>query len=347
MKNLFILICILIFSVQIQAFAQQETCATNLKRAEKLFDEGKLEEMHLLIADCMRHGFNKEQKIRAYELIIQAYLADENTVESERRMMKLLKMEPTYSVEKKVLSAEYISLYEQLRATPIVSIGVIAGPSMTNILVSEQFGVHDIENYSGVYTSKTGFSAGVWAEFYITHHFLFDAEFTFVQNQYTYSLENVLPQVNTGYSETQRRFDVPLSFKYQYSFGRFSPFVQAGMTPGFVIQNTLVAERTYTNSPKLPVNSADIDVSDKRNSFSLQSFAGLGCSYRIKRSAIFASVRYSAGMLPYMANDSHTVDDAFAYKYFIIDDEFKLHSAAFLCGYSFSFYKLNKKNESL
>lgn len=347
MKKIIYLSCFLLFTVHHSALAQQETCATNLKRAEKLFDEGKLDEMHSALADCMHSGFNKEQTIRAYELIIQAYLADENSAEAERRMVKLLKKDPTFSVEKKVLSAEFINLFEQLQAAPIFSIGIVAGPSIARFMVSEQYGVHDLEQYKGKYTSKTGFSAGLLTQFYISHKLLFDAEFSFVQNKYQYSLEGAIPQVNTGYIETQNRIDVPLSLKYQYSRGSTSPFIQLGIAPGYVAQNTLTAERTYTDSLRLPVTGAAIDIKEKRNNLSLQAFAGIGCSYRIKRNSIFASVRYSAGMLPYVASSAHRGNDAFTYRYFIIDDEFKMHNIACIVGYSFSFYKLNKKIESL
>ena len=347
MKKIIYLTILLLFSVQLPILAQQETCASNLKRAEKLFDEGKLDEMHQALSDCMRSGFNKEQKIRAYELIIQAYLADENSLEAERRMMKLLRMEPTFSVDKKVLSAEFINLFEQLRATPVFSIGIIAGPSLARIMVSEQYGVHNLEKYSGKYSSKTGFSAGLLTQFYLSQNLLIDAEFSFVQNKYRYSLEDAIPQVNTGYVETQNRIDVPLSLKYQYPMGLTSPFVQLGIATGYVAQNTLIAERTYTDSLRLPVTGAAIDVRDKRNSMSMQAFAGIGCSYRIKRSSVFASLRYSAGLLPYVASSAHSGDDAFTYRYFIIDDAIKMHNAAFIVGYTFSFYKLNKINESL
>ena len=77
-RKILVIVFASVIGIAAPTWAQQETCATNLKRAEKLFDEGKLEDMHLLIAECMRHGFNKEQELRAYELTIQAYLADEN-----------------------------------------------------------------------------------------------------------------------------------------------------------------------------------------------------------------------------------------------------------------------------
>ena len=343
MKKLLVLLCFFHLSIATAVFAQQETCASNLKRAEKLFDEGKLEDMHLLIADCMNNGFNKEQKIRASELIIQAYLADENGSEAEKRMTKLIKMDPTYSVEKKVLSAEFVSLHEALRAIPIVSFGILAGPTSSYAKVTEEYGVHDIEKNHGKYSSQTGFSFGLLSQFHLSRQFLFDIEFSLVHNQYSYSLDNVLPGVATKYDESQWRFDIPVSIKYHYQIGHLSPFIQAGLAPGFVIQNTLVAERSYPDNSLFPISSPKMNVKPKRNNVSLQSFVGVGCSYRIKRSSIFATVRYCHALRSYTASDTHDGDDAFTYKYFIIDDEVKLHSASIMCGYSFSLYKLNKK----
>jgi len=337
-------ICLLLW-LPIAGVAQQENCATKLKKAEKLFDEGKLEEMLATLDECMRFGFSRSQKIRAYELIIQALLADENYNEAERKMVRLLKMEPTFTTEKKVLSGEFVDLYERLKTRPVVSIGLYGGPLFTRNVVSEEFGNHNILTSHGKYSSKTGYQVGLLSEFYLTNSLLADVEVCLLNTQYEYRLDDALPATNSGYTEKQSRIDIPVSLKYQSPFGRFAPFVQFGAAPGFVLDSKVQAERTYRDNSLPPISSADIDVDYKREQFSLQLFAGVGVSARIKRNVVFVVARYGAGLRPYVKESAHTNDPEFSSQYFILDDRFKLNTIQLLVGYTFSFYTLNKTSD--
>ena len=76
----------------------QETgkCAEKLKNAQTSFDKGQVEEVPSMLRDCMKSGFNKEEALTAYKLLIQTYLLEDETGRADSVMYTFLKKYPEY-----------------------------------------------------------------------------------------------------------------------------------------------------------------------------------------------------------------------------------------------------------
>ena len=71
----------LFFFLLINLFVQLDTIAQNncpriLKKAQTFFDEGKISEVATMLESCLndKNGFTKEEKIKAYKLLVLTWL---------------------------------------------------------------------------------------------------------------------------------------------------------------------------------------------------------------------------------------------------------------------------------
>ena len=58
------------------AFSQSE-CVFSLQRAERLYQQGNIEEIPGLLINCIEKGFTRDERLTAYKLLIQSYLYDD------------------------------------------------------------------------------------------------------------------------------------------------------------------------------------------------------------------------------------------------------------------------------
>ena len=84
-----ILVFLLIFT-QVKFLYAQEDCALSLIKAQKLFDEGVIEEVPGTLAPCLNSGFSKEEKVSAYKLLVLTFLFEDRLNDAQNAMLKLL-----------------------------------------------------------------------------------------------------------------------------------------------------------------------------------------------------------------------------------------------------------------
>src|SRR5258706_11479522 len=76
--------------------AQDSGCEQTLNRASVEFEAGRFFDLPAILKPCLDNGFSKEQKIRAYLLLTQAYLVLDNPTAAENSYLQLLKANPEY-----------------------------------------------------------------------------------------------------------------------------------------------------------------------------------------------------------------------------------------------------------
>lgn len=331
---------IVFFSFNVKA---QDNCATTLKKAEQLYDEGKIENMAKNLQSCLKNGFTKAQKIRAYELIIQSYLVDYENELAEKYMMSLLKVDPHDNPADNIVSTEFTELFNSIQTRPIFSIGFVGGANISQIDVIEQYGVHDLNNISGKYSSNTGFQFGLKLLTALTKDLEIELSPKYVVNMFDYSLNNINDFSNTSYTESQTRFDIPVALVYKYTIKDFVPFVSLGFCPGFVLSDEIEPLRTYTNNSHANITDKSIDVFEQRKQLYLAAQFGLGLRYTVDKGYVFFNALYNRGIENQVLENERYSNQDKTYKYFIVDDDYYLSSMSFSVGYVYSFYKAKRK----
>ncbi len=96
-----ILIAAFIWSFAIYPFAQltaQDICSQNLKLAEQNYFEGNFEQSIELVKTCLQTGNLKQSdKIWAYKILAQTYLAKNNPDAARTIVKKILEINPDYA----------------------------------------------------------------------------------------------------------------------------------------------------------------------------------------------------------------------------------------------------------
>ncbi|PLX05433.1 MAG: hypothetical protein C0594_07330 [Marinilabiliales bacterium] len=323
----------------------QSNCASTLKKAENLYDEGQIEKIPEILENCLSYGFSKAQKIRAYELLIQTYLVDANTKNAEKYMMKLLKMEPEYTVNSEIMPAEYESLFDSFQTSAIFSIGVIGGMNRSNVYAYEQYGVHDVNSVKGDYEQKIGFQFGAFVNKSIIDNLEASVEFQIHQNAYHYLLSNTYSFATTEFDEKQTRFEIPVSLLYSYDFNRIKPYARIGIAPGLITSDQISAIRIYEDNSHPNITGTNINMMESRNKVSANLILGAGIRYKVNRGYFLLDIRYNLALMNQTNAEKRYYNDELLYKYYIVEDNIQFNALSFSLGYAYSFYKPKKKNK--
>jgi hypothetical protein len=340
MKKLLIIIIILLLPSKI-LFSQQN-CAVILKEAEKMFDGGVIEDVPAILDDCLKNGFSRDEKIRAYRLIIISFLFDDKKELADEYMLQLLKMEPEYEINQAVDPSEFVSLMEKFRTLPLYALGVFGGINYSNINPTELYGVHNVSQ------SKYEFSAGMGYQFGLRfNRYLFEgvecsAEFCLAQSTFEYS-DSVYSFAIVSFDEKQTRLDLPLSITYQLELNKIKPFVRLGFNNSYTLNVFGTSIRKYTDNSHRDITGSDVELSAHRNRYTASVIGSIGAKYKIKRGDLFLELRYMHGLMNQTKVDARYTSPELIYKYFYIDNDFTLNNYLFCVGYTYSFYKPMKK----
>ncbi|MBN2682428.1 MAG: PorT family protein [Bacteroidales bacterium] len=336
MNKLFVLL--LLFSVSANSLYSQQNCAVILKEAEKMFDNGVIEDVPSLLNDCLKNGFSKDEKLRAYRLIIISFLFDDNKEEAEAFMLELLKLEPEYEVNKVVDPSEFVSLMEKFRTLPLYSFGVFGGTNYSNINPTEFYGVHNVTKRGYDFSSGMGYQFGIRFNRYLINHVELSTEFSINQSTFEYS-DSVFSFAVVTFDEKQTKLSLPLSITYQFEINKIKPYIRLGFNNSYNLNVFGTSIRKYIDNSHRDITGSDVELTQYRNRYSASALAAIGTKYKIKRGDLFFEIRYLHGLTNQTKVENRYTSPELIYKYFYIDNDFTLNNLLLSFGYTYSFYK--------
>lgn len=343
MKEILTIRLIILFVFAIFTLQAQDDCTVKLKQAEEFFDDGKIETISSLLVECLKSGFSKDEKIRAYKVIINSYLFEDKLNLAEENMLKLLKLEPELKINKTVDPAEFVNLYKTYKTLPTYSIGIVAGVNLSSVTVNEAFGVHNVSNQTFNYKSSgMGYQFGLNVNRNITSNLQVGFSVNIIQNNFEYT-DSIFSFVHVSFVEKQTRIDLPLSVYYSFGKKIFRPYITVGANTGFVISASSTATRSYTDNSHKDITGSDIDLKEYRRNVNFSALAGVGAKYMIKRGYFFFEAKYLYGLLNQVNTNTRYTNPELIYKYYYLDNNFKLNNLMISVGYMYSIYKPKKK----
>jgi hypothetical protein len=325
----------------------QNECATKIQEAQKLYDQGMIEEIPQMLAPCMVDGFTRVQKIEAYKLIILSYLFDDNQFEAEKTMVEFLKKFPEYEIMPND-PVEFVYLFESYRTTSIFSIGLIAGFNLTDPRIIEPHSVFDMRTATMKNTMKPGFQVGVGLGRYISRKMFLSLELKFASNRYGFKDELItpLPGINginsVTYTERLYKLMVPLSLSYEISAKKVHYFVRAGASAARVMGITGIATRKFTEETA-PVTGETQDISFYRKTMLYGAVIGAGLRYKVPHGVLMAEIRGNIGLNNIVRSDRRFDNQQQILRSYREDDDFTINTYSLSVGYYFSFYKPKKQ----
>jgi hypothetical protein len=334
------LLGIVFFAFATFASAQSDTCITNLKSASINYDNGNYDQSISILYGTIRGcNLSKQDLIEANKLLLLCYLKIDNLEAANETAYAILKIDPTYTPDKFREDPSLIALFEKFKTEPSLAISLSGGANFPQIKVDKTYSVVHSDNLSGLatYQSTTGFQINGGIEKYLITGLWLEAEAQYRSSGYKHTLDSVQGST-VYYSETLHYFEIPVSLKYYFLSGPIKPFVQAGADFSFLTNALSITSRK---------NEQDlIDETDYRNSFDIGLSGGAGVSYNIKSFSVFADFKFV--YFPNLVNKEGTryADEINLYKYYYIDDDFRMNSIQLKVGGSFNIaYRRTKSKQ--
>lgn len=339
----------MVLLVAVPGILQAQTdCGTKIQEAQKLYDQGMIEEIPQMLAPCMENGFTRVQKIEAYKLIILSYLFDDNQFEAEKTMVEFLKKFPEYEIMPND-PVEFVYLFESYRTTSVFSFGLTAGFNLTDPRIIEPFSVFDMNSATLSNNMRAGFQVGVGMGRYLSKKMLLNVEFLFSENQYSFTDELRVPLAggNDGinsvvYKEKLYKLELPLTLSYEINARKVHYFVRTGVSLATLTGVTGAATRKYSEEAQ-PITGEMTDMSDYRTKMLYSAIVGTGIRYKVPRGVLTLDLRANLGLNNLVKPEERYRNQQMITRSYYLDDDFSLTSFSLSAGYYFSFYKPKKQ----
>lgn len=337
---------LLVTGFYISLYAQEEpACAEKLQTARTFFEKGQVEQVPGLINECLKSGFNREESIEAYKLIIQCYLFKDELIKGDSAMLSFLKKYPEYELSPTDHSS-FVGLFNNYESKIVIQLSFHLGSNFPFILISDPnslFGFATDKKYS---TQKINLFGSLEAKYRLNSRIEANAELGYSNISFSSTESTIFS--TSRYTENYTRLEIPLGITYDVRhWGSLTPYVRLSTGPAF----TISSKATGTFEPKDRNNHTDrpgpqIKLSDSRIFMDMFAQAGAGIKFKVTKGFIFAEVRSNLGFLIQPVLDGfNSPDDDPAFYYMHSDDMFRINTLNFNFGYTMIFYKPVRKEE--
>lgn len=349
------LLLLLLLSFLPLALTAQEaaagSCAEKLQTAQNLFDRGQVEQVAGLLQECLKSGFNREESLAAYKLIIQTYLFEDELEKADSAMLAFLRRNPEYVLSETDHSS-FVHLFNTFQVKPLVQISLHFGTSLP-------FRTFTVSRNVPGFTGMTKFKAqsfnlygSLEAKFKLNEKIELNIEPGYSQLGFTID-EDFLDIGSTYYSEKQSRIEIPVSATYNIkTFGKFTPYARLGAGPSILLSSVATAEYIPRDINSSGHKGSSIDRMDSRIRTDIFAQVGAGIKYKTRGGYIFAELRSGFGIINQTVRQDFSSDlnnlpsaNELNTFYYYDDDDFNLNAVNFSIGYTQIFYKPSKRGE--
>jgi outer membrane protein W len=303
-----------------------------------------------MLDSCLKDGFNKEQTIQAYRLLIQVYLFDYNQDKAEKAMLSLLSEFPEYEIQSND-PVEFVNLYKQFQTRPRFSISINSGVNISDVSVTEQYSTGNLNNLKPTYKSD-GLKAGVRLSF---EKYIASKIWITLGVGYTFAGYEAEEKMNfnrevLAFSEKMQFLQFPLYLNY--SFGnskKFTPYIFAGGKFSYLLKAEGEINRRSLDLSSVSTDLSGIaqDVTNARMRDNYSVLGGVGFRYKISSGYLRVNLFYTRGMSDYIKKGARFSNNENLFYYNFIDDKIRLNFYNLSVGYSYIFYRTQKRiNES-
>ncbi len=295
---LFFIAGLLLIACPRHLYAQGSDCDLALTHAEAEFSAGHFYSIPTILGRCPEQGLSKENTVRAYLLLCQAYLILDNPLAADDSYLKLLKVDPEYVATEDKDPIDIVYLSKKFTATPIFTphfrLGFNTSLYRTIYTVStEPYGMPTNN------TLKLGFQGGAGLDWNINDNLSVGLELNFATRGYKRVRTDIFGAGDKlDLSASQNWIDVPLYFKYSYDKGNIRPFGYVGVALNYLISadNLMVFTDSKTTGSQLVAEGPSESVTYQRNLLNRSFVFGGGVKYKWGKDFLYVDLRYMGGM---------------------------------------------------
>jgi hypothetical protein len=331
--------------IPLTGFSQEETtCAENLRNAQTLFDNGQVGEVAGLLSECLKSGFNREEELAAYKLIIQTLLFQDELDKADSTMLEFLRKNPEYELSQTDHSS-FVHLYNNFNVKPVVQLVLHVGTNIPFLTFVDQHSVSgDAESSSEYTTEALNLFASLEAKLAIGSKLELNIEGGYSQLSFK-NREDFLGIGIVNYSEVQNRVEIPVTMTYNFpDFGKFTAYARAGAGPAFNVSAT-AKDISFVRGDEISFSdrkSPEISRNDSRIKMDIFGQVGGGIKLKIPRGYLNFEIRTNIGIYNQVLYGGDSATQLVGYNY--IDDDFNMNNVNLSFGYTLIFYKPSKRN---
>jgi hypothetical protein len=327
------------------SLSAQNICSQNLLTAQRKYDQGQLMEVNNLLDACLENGFSKAEKIQAYRLSILSLLFQDEQEQAGELMVKLIKIQPDYSVNPAVDPTEYIKLFYQYRAVPILTLGAKVGLNRTTTRTLQRYGLENTSSVTQGTVVTPTFSFGLTTSTAIYKRLLLSLDVLYSGRTFG-KVTPLYGFAELSSTEEQVHLELPVGITYIHGRGQYRPYIQAGIAPAYLLQSNLLLELVdKSNGSNIAIGPAE-DVTSIRKSTLFSLFGSLGVRRKLATGELFFEVRYTYGLTNIPLTETRFTADqkinGITSRYNYIDDDFTINNLSFSVGFLQTFYRIKK-----
>lgn len=333
-----------------QAIAKQGGCLQQLQQADRLYNEGRLQEVNAAIGSCI-NGLEGADREDAYRLKVLSYLFMDEITKAEQEFQKLLEFAPEY--QPLVTDPQELHLlYTKFRTAPIMAIGVIGGINRVDIVTEQQI---DISSNTFVtpkgYTPNIGIQAGLALDFYINKSLHIGLDILYNQQRFT-SAASLFNFTDLTASEQQRHLLLPVVVKYTFlSNKKYRPSIGIGAAGAYMFSGSIRPSRIITGEVNDPgaeertvnffddINGQSIDLRKRQQVYGV---AEAGLRVKVPMGFLSGMLRYYHGFNSIVQLNNLYAQQELLYEYGFVSDNFKLNQLAFSLSFQRALYNPKK-----
>jgi hypothetical protein len=316
----------------------QDSCSMVLSDAQNLYKSGQIEDIPQMLAHCLESGFNDNDRIEAYKLIVLSYIFNQEKLEADSSMLSFLKKYPEYQITNRE-PAEFTQLYKSFRTLPIFSVGFSVGGNITFPVLIKNF-ITNGQNIKGKYNySGIGYNVGLQFSYYIKKNLQINLEGNYFTNKFSYNL--VLPNyLSINSLEKQSKLEIPVSLTYCLSEQKLIPYVRLGFAMDYLLSSNESNRLLIVSQNKEISGSANV----KRRQFNYSAIFGGGLKYKVTSGFVFLDLKWKSGFLN-QSLPGNKFNNVETFMYQSPENDFGLNNLVFSVGFVHSFYKQVKKKQ--
>jgi opacity protein-like surface antigen len=368
-----VLVVVLLCGISLKLTAQADSvankkavtdCEATLAVATGEFNAGRFFSLPSILKGCLDKGFTNEQKIRAYILLCQVYLINDNPVEAEASYLKLLQANPEYIASPELDPIDVVYLSKKFTTRPVFTPHIRVGGTATFIS-----SIHEISSNSepdsvqSDYYLRPGFTLGGGIDWNMSDRISLGVDASFSSRKFSKSFRGIYDNDRSDQTTSLFWLDVPIYLKYQDYKGSFRPYGYAGY--GFHVKLAASSELTFLNvensssddgqKTQSPTEGTAVSISNKQYLINQSLVFGGGVKYKIGKNYVFADLRVQLGLtnvtkpeqIFYLkdseGNSTPQQIDINVLKYNVASDLYRVNSISVTLGYIFPVYNPRKK----
>lgn len=306
--------------LSLAAAAQTDSCLIRLKEAGTHYDQGNFDQtisiLNLTLQAC---DLAKQDQVDANKLLLLAYLSIDNLEAADHTAAAIMRADPQYHPDKFRDDPRLSALFEKYKPEPNTMAGISGGINWPNIDVEKTYSVvhADDDPDLGTYESVIRYQLGAEVERRIYGDLWAQLGLQYRKTTYRHNLNDV-QETTIYYSENLDYLDVPLSARYYFLSKAFHPFLQAGADFSWLLQALSTTSREG--------ESDLVDRTELRTAYMTGIFGAAGASYTHKAFRLSADFRYTWFSDFVNEEGARYADETNLYKYYYIDDDFKMNN---------------------